>query len=732
MKKIFALFTAAALILAGCSDLNVHSNENQVINIQNKAWVCFNLKGDARTILPSNIDKEDYTYQLFAQKEGEENKLLGTYTGYTVLKQAFSSKIEIFPGNYTFTLKANTELGTALIAETQKQVTTGENTVSFAFEKVAAGTGNLEVEFVIPLDGAEKVTAQLCTLAGTTIEGYSEEELELTDTAENSKVVYKKQNVPCGDYVVKFFVYLNASDTEWIDVKTEVVKVAVSNQTNGQLKLDGINEYFTIEYELNGGEWADGFTPVTKLNKKQAVILPVTSDLKINKGVPFYEWYDNEGFLGEPVTIIDAGATENKKYYAKYAIACEVSELTSKLQNVTADRCTVVITDQIPSCSEIANVIKSSSIKVDLNLSKCTQLTLIGDSAFSGCSRLTSVTIPDSVTSIGEYAFVGCSVLTSVTIPDSVTSIGDFAFDGCSGLTSVTIPDSVTSIGDYAFNGCSNLKDIYISNVETWCKISGLKNLMYYGTFNKNLYLNGTLINDLVIPDGVTSIGDYAFRGCSGLTSVTIPDSVTSIGDYAFSGCSGLTSVTIPDSVIYIGYSAFYGCSGLTSVTIPDGVTSIDYYAFEGCSGLTSVTIPNSVTSIGECAFGGCSGLTSVTIPDSVTSIGKCAFYSCSKLKDIYISNVETFCKISGLKNLMLYGTSNKNLYLNGTLITDLVIPDGISSIGDNAFDGCSGLTSVTIPDSVTSIGDWAFSEVPHIYYTGSATGAPWGADCIN
>ena len=457
MKKIFALFTAAALILAGCSDLNVHSDENQVINTQNKAWVCFNLGGDARTILPSNIDKEDYTYQLFAQKEGEEDKLLGTYTGYTVLKQAFSSKIEIFPGNYTFTLKANTELGTALIAETQKQVTTGANTVSFAFEKVAAGTGNLEVEFVIPLDGAEKVTAQLCTLAGTTIEGYSEEELELTDTAENSKVVYKKQNVPCGDYVVKFFVYLNASDTEWIDVKTEVVKVAVSNQTNGQLKLDGINEYFTIEYELNGGEWADGFTPVTKLNKKQAVILPVTSDLKINKGVPFYEWYDNEGFLGEPVTIIDAGATENKKYYAKYAIACEVSELTSKLQNVTADRCTVVITDQIQRFLEIARVIRASSIKVDLNLSKCTQLTRIGSRAFNGCSGLTSVTIPDGVTSIGDYAFTDCSGLTSVTIPNSVTSIGSYAFCDCSGLTSVTIPDSVTSIGDYAFKGVPHI-----------------------------------------------------------------------------------------------------------------------------------------------------------------------------------------------------------------------------------------------------------------------------------
>ncbi len=223
----------------------------------------------------------------------------------------------------------------------------------------------------------------------------------------------------------------------------------------------------------------------------------------------------------------------------------------------------------------------------------------LGYGAFSGCSGLTSLTIPSSVTEIGESAFHGCSGLTSLTIPSGVTSIGYYAFIGCSGLKSLTIPSSVTSIGESAFQGCSGL-------------------------------------SSLTIPSSVTSISDFAFYGCSGLTSLTIPSSVTSIGNYAFDGCSGLTSLTIPSGVTSIGYGAFEGCSGLTSLTIPSSVTSIDYSAFRGCSGLTSLTIPSSVTSIGNYAFVGCSGLTSLTIPSGVTSIGNYAFVGCSGLISIY------------------------------------------------------------------------------------------------
>ena len=334
-------------------------------------------------------------------------------------------------------------------------------------------------------------------------------------------------------------------------------------------------------------------------------------------------------------------------------------------------------------------------------------VTSIGNNAFYGCRGLTSVTIPNSVTSIGEWAFDDCDGLTSVTIPNSVTSIGEFAFDDCSGLTSVTIPNSVTSIGSYAFYRCYSLASVSIGN-------------------------------------SVTSIGSSAFSECISLTSVTIPISVTSIGDYAFNGCSSLTAInvavgnanyssvegvlfnkdqtslirysggkqgayTIPNSVTSIGSCAFDDCSGLTSVTIPNSVTSIGNSAFSGCSGLTSVTIPNSVTSIGNSAFSGCSNLTSVSIGNSVTSIGISAFYDCSGLTMVHISEIAAWCAINFNNNYANPLYYAHNIYLNGTLLTDLVIPNSITSIRNYAFFGCSSLTSIEIPNSVTSIGHLAF-----------------------
>ena len=243
---------------------------------------------------------------------------------------------------------------------------------------------------------------------------------------------------------------------------------------------------------------------------------------------------------------------------------------------------------------------------------KTYSVTTIGLYAFDHCRTLTSVTIPNSVTSIGNFAFMSCTGLTSVTIPNSVTNIGEGAFSGCTGLTSLIIGNSVKSVGDYAFSSCSNLESIVVNE----------NNQVYDSRDNCNAIIE-TSTNKLIagckntiIPASITTIGSYAFSGCTGLASVTIPNSVTRIESCAFSGCTGLSSITIPNSVTNIGSSAFRYCSGLTSVTIGDGITSIGQSAFSGCSKLENVICAaQNPPSIKNYIFNNCDYLANIYVP---------------------------------------------------------------------------------------------------------------------
>ncbi len=368
-------------------------------------------------------------------------------------------------------------------------------------------------------------------------------------------------------------------------------------------------------------------------------------------------------------------------------------------------------------------------------------VTSIGEEAFRDCDSLTSITIPNSVTSIGEYAFRDTPLLEAqrtkredklvivndiliegenaegdITIPNGVRIIGDHAFYDCENLTSITIPDSVTSIGGLAFAYCHKLTSITGMSGVTSIGMSAfietpwLEAKRTEATQAKEETNSLVILNDILI-DGKNAEGD-----------ITIPDSVTSIMDFAFSYCSGLTSITIPNSVTSIGKGVFESCSSLTSITIPDSVTSIGKWAFESCSSLTSITIPSNVTSIGDSAFELCSKLTSIKIPDSVRSIGEAAFYDCKALTDITGMKGVTSIRRAAFSNTSWLDTErtkreDKLVIVNNILIDGhkaegkITIPDSVTSIGEYAFDECSELTDITGMKGVTSIEDFAFEK---------------------
>ena len=324
-------------------------------------------------------------------------------------------------------------------------------------------------------------------------------------------------------------------------------------------------------------------------------------------------------------------------------------------------------------------------------------ITAMGDAVFYGCSSLKSVNIPDSVTFIGGEAFRYCSSLTSVVIPDSITKLNDAVFSGCTSLKSITIPDTVNFIGMSAFENCSSLTSVKIPSA-----VNCIEHSAFYGC---------SALKSIKIPDSVSYIASAAFHSCTGLTSVTLPKNVNTLASGVFADCTSLKTVVIKSDITHIPVAMFSGCTALTSVTMPDSITNIEAMAFYECTALNSITIPGKVTNIGEKAFYGCTSLASVVIPDKVTKIGTSAFRECKSLKTITIPNSVT--------------TIDNYAFMDCSALTSVKLPNKLTKIRSSVFKNCTALKSVTVPKSVTSIGNSTFSgckALKNVYYVGSQT----------
>ena len=401
---------------------------------------------------------------------------------------------------------------------------------------------------------------------------------------------------------------------------------------------------------------------------------------------------------------------------------------------------TYTVTDNKITITGLAQNKEPTSLIIPAQIEGLT-VTTIDSYAFQHATQIKEVFIPDSVTRISSSAFLGCTGLTSVTIPNSVTSIGNNAFSGCSSLESITIPfvgakAGVTSNDTYQFPfgylfGTSSYTGGVATEQHYYGKMVELNGSTFLQVTNTTYYIPSAL-KSVTVTGGNILRG--SFNNCGKLTSITLPNNISKIEMNAFYGCTSLVNIkSKPSSITRIGETAFYDTAwynsqpnGIvyfdkvaykykgtmpsnTSIVIKNGTLGIADSAFYDCSGLTSVTIPNSVTSIGDGAFYGCSGLTSITIGNGVTSISSDAFDRCYDLTSVHISDIAKWCAISFediFANPLMYA---HNLYVNGVLVKDLIIPNSVTNIGDYAFYNCTSLTSVTIPDSVTSIGLGAF-----------------------
>lgn len=698
MKKNNKIFSF--LVISICFLMFFSSCKNISAEVETTKQGCITISlENKRTILPTDLTESEITKAEFLYRTNETESFTpfksceknDTKTAINVL---VTSKDLLFDvGTYDFRLNLYVEDKLVQTGDILAQkISAGENPLAFVMTDVS-GKGDLSITLNWSESaGIGSIKAGLFISAGVEVSGY---ELK-TLTIENNSTTYSKQDVPSGFYMIKFEIYddkdikLNTV-TDFISIKAECV-------TTETRTLSDINTIYTITYDLVGGSWESGYTPITEFNSNTAVILSYSRIQKT--GHDFKGWYDNKGYEGDSIYKIELGVSENKTYYAKweptvYTITFDANDDSESVTtqsftygvpgtlndneftldgkefyqwNTKADGTGIPYIDgdsynANDSITLYAIWIKPNSFNVENIVSEIENLeTGTYEISLSGVFSNTVMTEITNALKVKSdvYVYLDLSETEGFTELETITP-------GCKNLLSICLPKELETIETNAFRNCSNLTSITVDTEnENFKDINGV---LYSKDGTQIIsYPQGRKEIEYIIPSGIKTIGTYAFYGCRNLVILDIPEGVTSIKE-----------------------DAFYACLKLTNLNIPNGLESIEDFAFSGCSVLKTIEFPSTLTKIGENILRDCSDLASITVD---------------------IENI-TFKDIDGV----LYSKDGTELisYPQGKQEIEYIIPSGVKTIGDSAFSQCTKLTRIDISKDVTRIGCEAFRECENL-----------------
>ncbi len=562
---------------------------------------------------------------------------------------------------------------------TELEVADIDNSVELLTENVE------ESEVEMPVEGMESIEAETETFISEENEFETSEDVAKEDTEDVTEEVERNTEV------------VAETDAVYADGESSVFGYTLDSNNNATIR-----SYSGTGAILNIPETIDGYTVV---------------------GIAAYVFKNNKELetvvIPDTVTSIGGYAFQNCSNLANLTLSSRLVKLdVGAFQN-----CDALTSVEIPK--SITNGGGGSY----------TELTEIG--AFAYCDNLQTISFEEGIEKIPNYLFANCIGLEEIVIPDTVTTIGKYAFARCTGMKEIIIPDSVTGIEEAAFARCSNLVNLSLSstlismgggafldcdaltNVKIPKSLEDGGKVWSSSVAGAGAFRNCDNLQTVIFEEGTTAIAKYLFANCASLKEITIPDTVTKIGEYAFSNCTSLEKMQLPEGITSIEKYAFYYCTNLEGINLPESITSIEDYVFYNCASLKEIHLPSNLTIISDYGFYNCTNLEKITFSESLTKIGKYGLAACKKLKEVIIPNNVTnigdyvFYNCTSLEKVLLPDKQVnivKGMFKNCSNLTSFELPVTVTTIQQEAFQN-SGLTEIVILDSVTSIGDYAFSD---------------------